>query len=961
MHADLLGRVVVALLLVVLRYSCSSAAAGVPKGAVCELEIMADRRGEEIAHAALTCKGSATPTIAVDEGFLGPFKRHFKGVKWDPDDCQEHGCLLTICGETHATFSKAIFMGVNRKFDNGALCFAGRSKVTLVGAKILSNKGSGGIGVWGQSTLNILSGSLVARNVAVDATGGGICAWENSTVVIRDSIIAENVAVAHSGGGLSAEEGARVVIINSLIEGNLADSNIAGGLLAMDDATVLITNGSVVRNNTVLNGNGGGLAIADYAHVEVSNSTFDANNASAGTGGGAFVDYNASLVLKEGSVFKHNIASFTLGGGALTFFGNSTGVIRGSSLRSNQAWVSNGGAVFARANSSVLITDNSTIMDNRADLHGGGLYVMQNAVINITGGTRFVNNSCNYTGQDIKAEADWSLALGSTNVNVTSPSVSWTRTTCIIGEVKGPKGVCQTCGLNTYSFNASAAACDPCPNHADCTGGVSIVPHTGYWHSDPFSNQIHVCPVTSSCRYGGVCDTGYTGNACGACSEGYGTTTPLNCDRCPSAYKARVFFLGSWVVTVVLVSALLHTTLSDNIKGGGGVLRPSHFLKVLVRHLQYLVILHSILPQWPASLSALFTAAGWAFSTTSDSGSVSLDCLFRFRGVPLGVNRVLFLVIAPVVVLCSALFIRVVLKLGLYGVFRLLPRRRFQGTPLKVDVVVGSFVVIFFFYPSWVRAALSMFACYGLDEAGHEPYPQYALATARGGYWVSNIQQPCWEGWHLKWTLLLGLPSVLLFCVAVPFATWVFLHMKSGNLQEPSFKQYASFLYHDYKPAAYNWEVVNMLQIALTVSIPVFRFTLGAYFSCVLLNLALALFLALQYMYKPLAMDQLQHTSMGSLACLYFTTSMALTLFTVDREVPLQYSTAMGVLGLVANVGFVGWCLMQAGTHSAGTLKQVWRACAGVCMRMSAWVGQRTGLSEQAGKNRKSKQAPPAV
>jgi hypothetical protein len=65
---------------------------------------------------------------------------------------------------------------------------------------------------------------------------------------------------------------------------------------------------------------------------------------------------------------------------------------------------------------------------------------------------------------------------------------------------------------------------------------------------------------------------------------------------------------------------------------------------------------------------------------------------------------------------------------------------------LKHVVVVVSLVVLFFFYPGWVRTSLQFFACLKVDDVSsnsQDPFRQYAIAGAGAGYWVQDIQQPC--------------------------------------------------------------------------------------------------------------------------------------------------------------------------------------------------------------------------
>lgn len=83
---------------------------------------------------------------------------------------------------------------------------------------------------------------------------------------------------------------------------------------------------------------------------------------------------------------------------------------------------------------------------------------------------------------------------------------------CIAGEVNQPNRLfgCLDCTQGLYSFNPLNETCDPCPANGNCTGEVSVkgqvirhplVPVDGYWHSTPFSTQMHQCLSDEACEY----------------------------------------------------------------------------------------------------------------------------------------------------------------------------------------------------------------------------------------------------------------------------------------------------------------------------------------------------------------------------------------------------------------------------------------------------------------------------
>ena len=150
-----------------------------------------------------------------------------------------------------------------------------------------------------------------------------------------------------------------------------------------------------------------------------------------------------------------------------------------------------------------------------------------------------------------------------------------------------------------------------------------------------------------------------------------------------------------------------------------------------------------------------------------------------------------------------------------------------------------------------------------------------------------DMQQPCFAGWHKAWALGLGLPANLALCIGVPAILCLLLVLNRGRrLQDSMFTECMGFVYHNYREKMYLWEIVNIFQIQALVAVSVFAYSLGVYFSVVLLHLALAQALVLQYACHPFILQLLNHTSVVSSSCLSLTSSLSLTLYKGDTPAP---------------------------------------------------------------------------
>ena len=174
---------------------------------------------------------------------------------------------------------------------------------------------------------------------------------------------------------------------------------------------------------------------------------------------------------------------------------------------------------------------------------------------------------------------------------------------CFPGEIESGN-VCQPCLTDQYSFNTTST-CSDCEKHAKCSGGSSLVPVDGYWHSTPFSPQFHECIIKEACEYNSresvhkdresvlkeyyednhkisaeiseldvylsqkegtqpvyndyfQCSDGYSGILCGSCEAGYGHFAGGECIKCP---KHR----GWSVILTILAAFIAFALLALNV------------------------------------------------------------------------------------------------------------------------------------------------------------------------------------------------------------------------------------------------------------------------------------------------------------------------------------------------------------------------------------------------------------
>jgi predicted outer membrane repeat protein len=834
----------------------------------------------------------------------------------------------------------------------------------------------GGIAVVARAIVDISRDVTVSRNVvgavgfqgSENWIGGGLVAKGESRVIIRNGTVFSGNAVfglSGRGAGLTAHDSAIVTMSGARFAGNVATGidSCGGGFALLGNATIDVTGDVTVEGNIA--SAGGGICVngEDNATMSLAGITLTGNQA-VGSGGGLMLKGPASVIINGGSVIQNSTSRLAGAGLAVVGGGARLGLI-GVTIRWNYVAGALGGGLHVDSGAealleSVVFTDNAAASPASADIYGG-----PESKLTFDSTKKGFNNS----------------------VDMFSDSVLWLRQNCSRGQ-HFKAGYCQPCQPRTYildyiEFNSRAHECRSCPPRASCPGGDKLVPINDTWHSTIDSTQMHICPRKGVCFTAkdgdkGECMDGYYGNVCGACEPGFGSHGPFKCKMCMSSVGQSIaLYLCAALAVLLFLSFQVQTILNDNkersvaMSGAGPAshygendavstgARPSDFLRILVRHVQYLCILSTLNLQWPRTLSAVFVGVNWLMSFGSPtSEALSVDCLFTQPSeggtedgmVPMVIKRTIIYMLAPlaffVVVVAARLLVKALCNSSSSGSCVKLNHSSEEGADSILErpeavpsvvvarnqsvVCVAFLVVLIFFYPSLVQGAVGMFACLRLD--GHNPddpgSDQYAIANATHGYWVYYIQQPCLEGWHRAWALGLGIPCTILFCIAVPLGIFLLLFTNRSKLGVPGkFQECVGFLYHNYRPSRYWWEVVILVQIQLLVTISVFVYSLTAYFTTLLLQASFGILLALQHWFRPSMVNSINYMSMQSLGVLVFTSTVALTFFTFEVAAPGWYAEVIGVVCVLLNFGFIIWCSYNVAKHSSKMVAQ-WGAAA---------------------------------
>jgi predicted outer membrane repeat protein len=320
-------------------------------------------------------------------------------------------CLLSICGETNATFDEFKIFDVNMTIDLDALvCFAEGSKVKIQGGLIRNNSAAYAVLIASNSssvqildskfTGNSIAGLYVTGEASADISRSSFTNNTSDTPINVVSGARVNISQCHLIGN-AAPEGAgciylagaaSVVLAQSNLSNNTAHQGPAGAISANENSTLDVTDTLFSYNSA--DGFGGGIHGLDRSVISIGRSSFVENRVGTdgwlggGRGGGVFVEGNVRLRVYETLFLKNHLgqgSEATGWGGGLYAVSDAIVDISNCNFTGNGASKGGkGGALHAKDNARVAITG-SHFKDNFVIPmgSGGGVYTGNYANVSI--------------------------------------------------------------------------------------------------------------------------------------------------------------------------------------------------------------------------------------------------------------------------------------------------------------------------------------------------------------------------------------------------------------------------------------------------------------------------------------------------------------------------------------------------------------------------------------------------
>jgi hypothetical protein len=191
------------------------------------------------------------------------------------------------------------------------------------------------------------------------------------------------------------------------------------------------------------------------------------------------------------------------------------------------------------------------------------------------------------------------------------------------------------------------------------------------------------------------------------------------------------------VVLLAFMKLLCHFTLAETFQDQLDESKQniSSLLRCLALYSQWMLLVVSLNIDWPAPISYPVQMLGWLWAP-SNPETLGIDCLLSSSsGLPIAVQRVVFYLSVPIVMLALLLMLEVILM-------KVKRTRATAAASMKDRLGSSAMVVVFFFLPGVFRTVFGLFACVPLDRPVAAPY----TAAAVGSFWVYDVSAVCFEG-----------------------------------------------------------------------------------------------------------------------------------------------------------------------------------------------------------------------
>lgn len=442
---------------------------------------------------------------------------------------------------------------------------------------------------------------------------------------------------------------------------------------------------------------------------------------------------------------------------------------------------------------------------------------------------------------------------------------------CVSGESElGNK--CEVCESGFYNLKAGQA-CLECVEGGICPGGDLIYAKPGYWRRNN-TDHIFKCFNEDAClgdQNTSACNVGYEGNLCQVCSPGYSTEKENFCSKCLNKSENVGKIIGLLVIISLFLIFQCYSTLKSVYESESIT---SIYLKILVSYSQLISIIIQFQLDWPELVLGLFNIQNKV--SFSIDQFISVDCIISDLYNPFYAKVLAFAIIPFLFFIISLIF-----WLCRYKIWKSLNVK---------EKLIGTIIVqFFFFYPTLLKLNFQALYCTELDYNDQ--------------YLTVYMNLKCWEGFHLFFGLTVVIPSLIIFCVAIPLLLYINIRKNRMKLEAQEQKLKYGFFYNGFKDGFYYWEFIIIIRELFITLFFVFISNISIPMQALLTFLVILASLMLQLKLEPYSTKQLNFLEL--LSILVSATTIYSGIMYLTKDINEWGKFVIFVIMALSNIAFI--------------------------------------------------------
>jgi len=380
---------------------------------------------------------------------------------------------------------------------------------------------------------------------------------------------------------------------------------------------------------------------------------------------------------------------------------------------------------------------------------------------------------------------------------------------CVNGEHYNENTItCDYCTKGTYSMSPSFP-CQDCPLNANCSGGNSVLPKTGFWKSE---SETVVAASLFECRQDGVmrceggskgCANGFAGAKCQQCDfeNGYVESGLLNCKKCKDYWHSLLLSGGGMLLYLIYKAVCIgkmYTTneifaksRTNNGKKFYEACEKGYYVKILMVYTQVLSLIFMFNAEVKGTMASLLQ-----IGNPSEFILVNLQCSMRALGIDpqsFIYASVSILLVSPVI---QILLIIIIALIFVKSFFPSLKMSQFTRLTIVYITLLEQ--------PGIIGNLTSFLSCSHDEITG-------------GDYITLHPNWSCNDPRYLFFKKFLAVPFLAFWAVVIPLFMFFSLYFRRKNLEQLEVRGTWGALYNLAKTSHYYWGTVVMI-LSLSIS-----------------------------------------------------------------------------------------------------------------------------------------------